>query len=45
MTGQLYAGIEEENGLGKNLDHGWENIEEPCVESGFQVMMSKEKKP
>ncbi|KAJ5169404.1 Esterase SGNH hydrolase-type [Penicillium coprophilum] len=40
---QLYAaGIEEENGLGKNLD-GWENVEEPCVESGFRVMMSKEK--
>ncbi|KAJ5375062.1 Esterase SGNH hydrolase-type [Penicillium concentricum] len=41
---QLYAaGIEEENGLGKNLD-GWENVEEPCVESGFRVMMSKERK-
>ncbi|KXG50912.1 Esterase, SGNH hydrolase-type [Penicillium griseofulvum] len=41
---QLYAaGIEEENELGKNLD-GWENVEEPCVESGFGVMMSKEKK-
>ncbi|KAJ5972346.1 Esterase SGNH hydrolase-type [Penicillium vulpinum] len=41
---QLFtAGIEEENGLGKNLD-GWENVVEPCVESGFRVMMSKEKK-
>ncbi|KAJ5779318.1 Esterase SGNH hydrolase-type [Penicillium paradoxum] len=41
---QLYAaGIEEESGLGKNLD-GWENVMEPCVESGFRVMMSKEKK-
>ncbi|KAJ5823169.1 Esterase SGNH hydrolase-type [Penicillium robsamsonii] len=41
---QLYAaGIEEENGLGKNLD-GWENVEEPCIESGFRVMMSKERK-
>ncbi|OQE13019.1 hypothetical protein PENFLA_c057G01650, partial [Penicillium flavigenum] len=38
---QLYAaGIEEENGSGRNLD-GWENVVEPCVESGFQVMMSK----
>ncbi|KAI3128943.1 hypothetical protein DTO039G3_6451 [Penicillium roqueforti] len=42
---QLYAaGIEEENGLGKNLVPGWENVVEPCVESGVQVMMSKEKK-
>lgn len=37
---QLYAaGIEEENGLGKNLDR-WENVVEPCVES--RVMMSKQ---
>ncbi|KAJ5344838.1 hypothetical protein N7541_007336, partial [Penicillium brevicompactum] len=41
---QLYAaGIEEENGLGKNLD-GWVNVVEPCVESGLRVMMSKERK-
>jgi HMG box factor len=40
---QLYAaGIEEENGLGKN-EQGWENVVEPCVESGFRVMMSKGK--
>ncbi|CAI7631900.1 unnamed protein product [Penicillium glandicola] len=42
---QLFAaGIEEENGLGKNLDPGWENVVEPCVESGFRVMMSRAKK-
>jgi len=42
---QLYAaGIEEENGLGMNLDPGWMNVVEPCVGSGFRVMMSKEKK-
>lgn len=45
---QLYAaGIEEENGLGKNLDPGWENVGDACVEigSGLEVMMSsKEKK-
>ncbi|KAJ5160848.1 uncharacterized protein N7482_007852 [Penicillium canariense] len=43
---QLYAaGIEEENGLGKNRDPGWEDVENACVESesGFQVMMSKDK--
>lgn len=43
---QLYAaGIEEENGLGKNLD-GWENVGDACVEigSGLEVMMSKEGK-
>lgn len=45
---QLYAaGIEEENGLGKNLDPGWENTSDPCVESGrglkAKVMMSKDK--
>lgn len=40
---QLYAaGIEGENGLGMNLD-GWVNVVKPCVESGFRVMMSKEK--
>lgn len=38
---QLYGvGIGEENGLGRKLD-GWENVVEPCVESGFRVMMSK----
>lgn len=39
---QLYAaGIEEENGLGKNQE-GWVNIVDPCVESGkgIEVMMS-----
>ncbi|KGO51706.1 hypothetical protein PEX2_008230 [Penicillium expansum] len=42
---QLHAaGIEEDNDLGKNLDLGWENVVEPCVEGGFQVMMSKDKK-
>lgn len=42
---QLFAaGIEEENGLGMNLDPGWMNVVEPCVESGYRVMMSKEKK-
>ncbi|KAJ5297470.1 hypothetical protein N7508_007719 [Penicillium antarcticum] len=41
---QLYAaGIEEENGLGKN-EQGWTNVVEPCIESGFRVMMSKGKK-
>ncbi|KAJ6029553.1 uncharacterized protein N7446_011096 [Penicillium canescens] len=40
---QLFAaGIEEENGLGKN-QQGWENVVEPCVESGYRVMMSKGK--
>lgn len=42
---QLYAaGIEEENGLGKNLDPGWENVGDACVEIGskLEVMMSKE---
>ncbi|CAG7920877.1 unnamed protein product [Penicillium olsonii] len=42
---QLYAaGIEEASGLGQNLD-GWTNVVEPCVASGFQVMMSKEQEP
>ncbi|KAJ5298917.1 uncharacterized protein N7443_007037 [Penicillium atrosanguineum] len=39
---QLYAaGIEEENGLGKNQE-GWVNMVDPCVESGkgIKVMMS-----
>jgi len=42
---QLYAaGIEEENGLGKNQEPGWENISDPCVKSGsgIKVMMSKD---
>lgn len=41
---QLYAsGIEEENGMGKNTEPGWENVSAPCLvgESGFRVMMSK----
>ncbi|KAJ5815531.1 hypothetical protein N7474_007308 [Penicillium riverlandense] len=37
--------IEAENGLGKNQDPGWENVVDPCVETGVQVMMSKVKKP
>lgn len=44
---QLYAaGIEEENGLGKNLDPGWENVSDACVEigSGLEVIKSKEEK-
>jgi HMG box factor len=42
---QLFAaGIEEENGLGKNSDPGWMNVVEPCIESGFRVMMSNERK-
>lgn len=43
---QLYAaGMETENGLGKNQDPGWENVGEACVASdgGLQVMMSKDK--
>ncbi|KAJ5101662.1 hypothetical protein NUU61_003884 [Penicillium alfredii] len=39
---QLYAaGIEEDNGLGKNTDPGWENVVDPCVESGDEVMMNE----
>jgi HMG box factor len=41
---QLYAsGIEEENGMGKNIEPGWENVSAPCVvvQGGFRVMMSR----
>lgn len=44
---QLFAsGIEDETGMGKNEEPGWENVSDPCVsnESGFQVMMSKKEK-
>ncbi|OJJ44030.1 hypothetical protein ASPZODRAFT_72471 [Penicilliopsis zonata CBS 506.65] len=40
---QLFAaGIEEENGLGKNEDPGWENVEDPCVQDTqkFRLMSS-----
>ncbi|KAL3479876.1 hypothetical protein BJX99DRAFT_53618 [Aspergillus californicus] len=41
----LYAaGIEEANGLGKNQDPGWENVEDPCVESSQQWMVTSESK-
>ncbi|EAW10526.1 uncharacterized protein ACLA_049980 [Aspergillus clavatus NRRL 1] len=42
---QLFAaGVEEANGLGRNQDPGWENVEDACVQSGQQwVMVSKEK--
>lgn len=41
---QLYAsGIEDETGMGKNADPGWENVSQACQssESGFRVMMSR----
>ncbi|PLB55003.1 hypothetical protein P170DRAFT_344416 [Aspergillus steynii IBT 23096] len=42
---QLYdAGIEEPNGLGKNADPGWENVDDSCVENGKQVVMTSEVK-
>ncbi|KAI9366983.1 hypothetical protein BJX61DRAFT_379424 [Aspergillus egyptiacus] len=42
---QLYAaGLEEANGLGKNEDPGWENVEDACVESSQQWIMTSEKK-
>jgi HMG box factor len=40
---QLYdSGILEENGMGKNTEPGWENVNAPCLvgEGGFGVMMS-----
>ncbi|KAH2977264.1 hypothetical protein KXW58_005931 [Aspergillus fumigatus] len=42
---QLFAaGVEESNGLGKNQDPGWVNVEDACVQSGQQwVMATKEK--
>ncbi|THC94393.1 hypothetical protein EYZ11_006122 [Aspergillus tanneri] len=42
---QLYdAGIEEANGLGKNLNPGWENVDGPCVENGQQLVVTSEVK-
>ncbi|KAL4891936.1 hypothetical protein BDV59DRAFT_181298 [Aspergillus ambiguus] len=42
---QLFAaGIEEPNGLGKNLEPGWENVEDACVESGQQLVMTSAEK-
>ncbi|KAL4792144.1 hypothetical protein BDV19DRAFT_281081 [Aspergillus venezuelensis] len=42
---QLYAaGVEESNGLGKNQDPGWENVEDACVESSQQWVMTSETK-
>lgn len=44
---QFYAsGITAASGLGANIDPGWENVANACVESngGFQVMMSKSEK-
>ncbi|GCB23609.1 hypothetical protein AAWM_06494 [Aspergillus awamori] len=38
---QLFAaGIEEENGLGRNEDPGWENVEDACVQSSQQWMVT-----
>ena len=44
---QFYAsGITAASGLGANIDPGWENVANACVESngGIQVMMSKSEK-
>ncbi|PYH45253.1 uncharacterized protein BP01DRAFT_365730 [Aspergillus saccharolyticus JOP 1030-1] len=42
---QLFvAGIEETNGLGKNEDPGWENVEDACVQSSQQWMVTSETK-
>ncbi|KAL2835190.1 hypothetical protein BDW59DRAFT_4939 [Aspergillus cavernicola] len=42
---QLYAaGVEEANGLGKNQDPGWENVEDACVESSQQWVVTSEGK-
>ncbi|KAJ0426405.1 hypothetical protein BJY00DRAFT_84793 [Aspergillus carlsbadensis] len=42
---QLYAaGLEEANGLGKNQDPGWENVESACVESSPQWVVTSESK-
>ncbi|KAL4738327.1 hypothetical protein BDV11DRAFT_189919 [Aspergillus similis] len=42
---QLFmAGVEESNGLGKNQDPGWENVEDPCVESTQQWVVRSETK-
>lgn len=42
---QLFAaGVEDSNGLGKNQDPGWVNVEDACVQTGQQwVMVTKEK--
>ena len=40
---QLFAaGIEETNGLGKNEDPGWENVEDACVQSSQQWVMTSD---
>lgn len=42
---QLYlVGIEESNGLGRNQDPGWENVEDACVESKQQWVVTSETK-
>ncbi|KAL4803631.1 hypothetical protein BDV18DRAFT_162650 [Aspergillus unguis] len=42
---QLFAaGLEESNGLGKNLDPGWDNVDDPCVESSQQWVVTSESK-
>lgn len=42
---QLYSvGIEESNGMGRNQDPGWENVEDACVESKQQWVVTSETK-
>ncbi|KAE8349726.1 hypothetical protein BDV28DRAFT_140600 [Aspergillus coremiiformis] len=42
---QLFAaGIEEPNGLGKNQEPGWENVDDACVENEQQLVMTSEVK-
>ncbi|KAL5365685.1 hypothetical protein BJX96DRAFT_180063 [Aspergillus floccosus] len=42
---QLFAaGIEEPTGLGKNVEPGWENVEDACVESSQQLVMTSTQK-
>lgn len=42
---QLFAaGVEELNGLGLNQDPGWENVDDPCVESSQQWAVTSEGK-
>jgi HMG box factor len=38
------AGVEQANGLGKNQDPGWENVEEACVASNPQWAVTSESK-
>ncbi|KAL4780717.1 hypothetical protein BJX76DRAFT_36476 [Aspergillus varians] len=38
------VGIQESNGLGKNQDPGWENVEDACVESKQQWVVKSENK-